>query len=188
MAAAKRAPQGRTIGNIDEVLKNEELSPEEEAALEGSGDEEKSGAAKLRDITKANAGAIVQDVPAWVKMPPGLIIPKGVEVSFMKLPTRTRGEIQIIIWELSVRDERLARARAMGDGTRLVEEMAKQMIRSIDDEIIGWADPIVVERAWDEIGSKYRNMLVVYYLKAHQLEDEERVDFFANRVVARRAV
>lgn len=182
-ANARHKPQ-----TINDMAPDEELTPEEEAALEDAA--QNSGPAKLAQAMNPKS-AMVQGAPPWANVPADIIIPRGVEVAYMKIPLRDPegAETQIVLWELGVRDERMARARTQGDmGTRLVDEMAKQMIRVVDGVSISWANPLIVEKTWESIGSKYRNLLVAWYLKAHQLEDEERVDFFANRVVAKRAV
>lgn len=193
MTARAKARRPQTI---DDLSPDEELSPEEEAALNAP--ENKTGAQKLAEIANPRS-AVVTGAPEWAIIPPDLVIPKGVEVAFMRIPiVRDRmgegdnavtPEMQIIIWELGVRDERFARARAsMPGGERIVEEMAKQMIRCIDGKVVSWGNPLMVESAWEKMGAKYRNLLGAWYMKAHQLDDEERLDFFANRVVAQRAV
>ena len=178
-AAARKRPT-----SIDDFAPDEEMTEEESRQLEGN----MSGAQKLQQIAQGSASAVVQDAPAWANLPPGLIIPRDVEVSFLQVPLRSGSEMVLVRWELGVRDERFARARAMGDGMRIVEEMAKQMIRVVDDAIVTWTNPVFMEKVWDQIGGKYRNVLVAYYMKLHNLDDEERVDFFTKRVVARRAV
>ena len=179
-AAARKRPT-----TIDDMAPDEELSAEDEERLA----EPKGGAAKLEQALNPKS-ALVQGAPEWANTPSGLIIPPGVEVAYMRIPLRhpDGAEMQIILWELGVRDERLARARTQGDGVRLVDEMSKQMVRVIDGQTVTWANPLAVEAMWETIGAKYRNLLVAWYLKSHQLEDEERVDFFVNRVVAKRAV
>lgn len=177
------AAKKRSIDDIGDMVKDEQVTPEEEAALEGP----KTSAQKLADIANPQS-AVVQGAPEWAIIPPNLVIPRGVEVAFLRIPTRTMGEKVVILWDLSVRDERFGRARAMNDGARFVEEMAKQMIRTIDDKIVSWANPLDVEKFWDEIGAKHRSVIIAWYMKTHQLDDEERIDFFANRVVAKRAV
>lgn len=182
MAVGKKKPQ-----SIDEVLEDEPLTAGDEAALEAAKDEPRT---RLANAALHRDSAIVQGAPDWALIPPNMQIPSGVEVSFMRIPLKGGGDVQLMTWELGVRDERMGRARADagGAGARLVEEMAKQMIRAVDGKPISWGDPLEVERVWDKIGAKYRNLLSAYYLKLHQLDDEERLDFFENRVVARRSV
>lgn len=183
MASAKKRPQ-----NIDDLLKEEEVSPEEEAALqEHAAEENKSAGQRLADAANPKS-AIVEGAPDWAMIPPALVIPRNYEIAFMQIPKRGGGMYSIVIWELSVRDEKQARARTMGNADRAIEECAKQMIRAIDGEMVSWGSPLKMEKFWDDIGSKYRAVLVTWFLKAHQLEAEERVDFFANRVVSLRSV
>lgn len=187
-AAEQQATERAKPRTIDDLAPDEELTPEEMEALESA--QQETGQSKLAKALNPKS-ALVQGAPPWADIPPTLIIPRGVEVAFMKFALRDPpgAELQIILWELGVRDERMARARTQGDqGTRLLDEMTKQMIRVIDGEVVGWGNPLVVEAAWERIGPKYRNVLNAWYMKAHHLEDEERVDFFQHSVVAKRAV
>lgn len=179
----KRSPT--KPASIDELAPDEDLSAEEEEALEEGN---KNPAQRLAAAANPKS-AIVQGAPPWAKVPSDLVIPRNVEVAFMKIPLKSGDEMTLVLWELGVRDERLARARTQGDfNTRLMDEMAKQMIRAIDGARVEWANPFTVERAWEEMGSKYRSVLNVWYLKSHQLSDDERVDFFEKCVVSARAV
>lgn len=188
MAAVKKKPQ-----TIDDLAPDVELTEAEQAALDGHAqsaptEDTRSGVEKLRSVIN-QPGAIVQGAPEWAKVPHDLRIPKDVEVGFFLVPLPDGSDMQIIMWELSVADERLARARAdaLGPGARLVEEMAKQMMRAIDGRKVDWMNPLPIESAWERMRSKYRNLFGGYYMKMHQLDDTERTDFFANRVVARRS-
>ncbi len=180
---AKRSPT--KPASIDDLAPDEELTVDEEEALE----EGRQNPAQRLAAAANPKSAIVQGAPAWARVPADLIIPKNVEVAFMKVPLKDGSEMVLVLWELGVRDERLARARTQGDiGTRLMDEMSKQMIRAIDGVRVDWSNPFTVEKAWEEMGAKYRSVLNVWYLKAHQLNDDERTDFFAKCVVSARAV
>lgn len=188
MAAVKKKPT-----SIDDLAPDAELTDAEreafgEHAESATTEDTRTGVEKLRSVIN-QPGAIVQGAPEWAKIPPDLKIPKDVEVGFFLIPLPDKTEMQIIAWELSVVDERVARARAdaLGPGARLVEEMAKQMFRVIDGKRVEWMNPLIVESAWERMRAKYRNLFGGYYMKMHQLDDEERTDFFANRVVARRS-
>ncbi len=180
--AAKRKPQ-----TIDDLSPDEELTPDEEAALEETSNA--SGPSKLAQAMNPKSAVLCGDkLPDWVVLPPDLRIPKGVEVGFFKITDRSDQERIVVVWELSVRDERMARARTMGDYDRTTDESTKQMIRAIDGVAVPEANPLVLERFWDELQAKHRGLLKTWFLKAHQLSPEERVDFFTSRVASRRAV
>ncbi len=182
MAARHKKPQ-----SIEDLAPSEEPTAEEIEALEEqerSDPRAKLQAAAARPRSAELAG---DKLPDWVKMP-DLTIPKGVEVAFMRFTDRFDNERQIIIWELSVRDERLARGRTMGDFDRLADESAKQMIRAIDGEKVDEGNPLILERFWDDLRAKDRAVVKAWFHKAHTLSDVERVDFFKNRVASRRAV
>lgn len=177
MATTKKKPQ-----TIDDIAPDAALTADEEEALE----EPQTAGQRLAAAANPKS-AIVEGAPSWALVPPDLIIPRGVEVAFMKIQGRLKEWI-IVIWELSVRDEKLARARCLGDTSRAVEESAKQMVRALNGEMVTGANPIMIEEFWEDIGAKYRTLLNTWFLKAHSLEQEERLSFFSNCVVARRTV
>ena len=146
------------------------------------------------------------DMPEWVTWPASLKIARGKRVMFLRL----RGEMTdaphlgdriVILWSLSVADERAARRRAKGDDDENVHELTKQMLRAIDGEIVSWDITAKVsqekrsqlaakmgvaiegkdaDKFWNEIGGKYRNVLTTIYMQLHTLTNAELVDFFQN--------
>ena len=137
------------------------------------------------------------DMPSWASeaIPAALLLPKdGQTVFVMKLEARltarkNKGDRTIVIWELSLRDERQARARAqlVGENGGLYDEYAKGMIRSVDGVVVDWANIGRMDQFWDEIGPRFRGYLVGWYAKSHNLNDEERLRFFGQSVVSRTA-
>ena len=148
--------------------------------------------------------------PAWAKIPEfknHQAPPPGVEIYFVPLAiSMMRSKIggedlrlrdgsirkcrQIMLWELSLEDERLAFGRAGGDPNRAGGELAKQMIRAIDGMPATWTDersPSDVRRIWSDMGPRYRNLLTRLYTAMHVLGDKEVTDFFANCVEQRTA-
>lgn len=156
------------------------MTPEDEQALDGG-----DGVAVDGPVT---------DVPEWATLPPELKLPKnGKKVFFIKFEAALtdcpeKGDRQAILWNLTVADERLARARTFGDATRAYDEMAKQMIRAIDGKALPPGNLAVPSLFWDEIGPKYRGMMVSWYLKTHHFSDEDRLRFFGSCVATRSAV
>ena len=131
--------------------------------------------------------------PAWVVLPSDLTLPPGKLVGFMRFRANLtdvagKGDRHCILWNLSSADEKLALKRTRGDAMRTVQEMAKQMIRSIDGFRVDWTGAFGVgnvDKFWDEIGSRYRQQLVNYYIKTHSLGQAEQADFFANCIAIR---
>src|SRR5580700_4201281 len=75
-------------------------------------------------------------VPSWALVPPNFQFPPGWLIWFIRVPARLTNrpggpERQCILWNLNEADEKRASRAARGDGMRVIDEMAKQMIRSI---------------------------------------------------------
>lgn len=136
-------------------------------------------------------------LPAWASAaePEEMTYPQEGTVWFLRLlPDVTGrpklGERVIIVWALSVRDERNARSRAqtLGEGVSTIEEYTKAMLRAWDGKKLDWAKPsaaIELDKFWEEVGPKYRSLLTAWYLRTHQLSDEDRLRFFAQCVASR---
>jgi hypothetical protein len=146
-----------------------------------------------------------QGVPAWAKVPEGFAFPAGWTVWFIRFPARMTnrprgGERQCIVWNLSEADEKRASRAARGDGLRIIDEMTKATIRSIDGQRIKLGPSVAaaavgqsgedagfanVTTFWTEIGGKCRHQLKSLYLKNHVMEAAENADFFENCVAPR---
>ena len=55
-------------------------------------------------------------------------------------------------------------------------------------DLSGLEGPGSVDHFWREIGPKGRQMVVVVYIRTHQMADSEMNDFFANCAAVRAAV
>lgn len=147
-----------------------------------------------------------KDIPEWVTWPAGLKVRKGKNVVFVRFRASWTdaphlGDRVVILWPLSVADERLARRRARGDDDENVIELTKQMVRAVDGKVVSWditakldektrakfaektgvaIEGVNIERVWDDIGSKGRNVLAGLYMQLHTLRTEELADFFQN--------
>lgn len=134
------------------------------------------------------------DVPTWVDIPEGLVIPKGKRVCFIRIPagwtdTPKKGDRQCVFWGLRVSDEQNATKRAMGDSSRMLDELTMGCVRAVDGKIVNWTrDPkqkgarADIKQWWEEIGPKGRHALKTFYKKTHNLEDRDIVDFFDKSV------
>jgi hypothetical protein len=137
----------------------------------------------------------------WMKaaVPDGMEMPKGWTVFIIRFRaemtnTPGKGDRTCVVWNLSEMDEKLAARRAQGNGLRLIEEMAKGMIRAFDGKKVRWLDPKDKEakghdvgQFWTEIGGKCRHQLKSLYLKNHTMTETENTDFFVNCIAPRTA-
>ena len=144
------------------------------------------------DAEEGSAKPQTDAIPAWAKIPVGLVMPDGCQVHFILLRAGwtnkpSLGDRSVILWNLTEADEKLAAKRARGDANRIIDEMSKQMIRVIDGGRTDWSRGAGsnVERFWDEIGGKCRHILRSYYLKTHTMEVKDMADFFDNCVAVR---
>ncbi len=129
--------------------------------------------------------------PSWARVPPAPFkFPKGCDVAFIRLKARWtaaqhKGDRVLIVWPNTDADDRLAYGRANGDGSRGVQELAKQMIRAVDGVPIDWSgrpgtgNP---DQLWREIGPKGRTQMVRIYTQLHVLDMAGQADFFENCV------
>lgn len=133
------------------------------------------------------------EFPQW---PDGLVPPRkgkavyGIKIRAAFTDNPNGADRHIILWTLSVGDEKAADNRAMLQGNpdlASLPERTKQMIRAVDGRPTDWRDPASVDALWDDMGPKYRNMLKAFYTRFHAFDDVERMDFFgrcfAHRVV-----
>jgi hypothetical protein len=133
--------------------------------------------------------------PAWAIVPEGVVLPNGWQIWFIQFRakvtnTPSKGDRYCICWNLSESDEKHAAKRSKGDPMRVIDEMAKQMIRVVDGRPADWGGsrgPGSVDAWWQEIGGKGRHQLKMLYLKNHTMTTEESSDFFEHCVAVRTA-
>lgn len=145
---------------------------------------------------KLDDGDTSEKLPEWAKnaIPSDMRFrpPPGVVMHFLrfrkeltKQGTRAKGDRVVIVWELSLQEERVARSRTFGDSTRTYEELSKMMLRAVDGTYIDQSHPDLVDRTWDEIGPRYRNTMNLWYLRTHNLSEDDRLRFFVYDVTSR---
>jgi hypothetical protein len=127
--------------------------------------------------------------PDWAKVPKDFVMPAGWTIWFVRFPAGltnlpSRGERQVVLWNLSDMDEKLAARRAAGNANRIIDEMTKQMIRAVDGFVVA---PEVRDRFWSEVGGKCRHQLKSLYLRTHTMDEKENTDFFADCIASRTA-
>lgn len=174
------------------------MTAEEAAQAEQEVDEEVQLGDVPDDSPLGKEAANPQDesaIPAWSRMPANLAIPPHKQVGFMLFKKEWTGrpdlgDRDIIFWNLSVADEKLAKQAARGGDA--LPELAKRMIRSIDGHKTDWTKGKnavgSVDRFWEEIGGKCRPLIINSYWKMHSLEVEETAEFFLRYCTYRSAV
>lgn len=134
-------------------------------------------------------------LPDWATLPEGLVVPQGWQVWVVRFRaqltnTPGKGDRKAILWNLSESDEKHAAKRARGDGMRVIDECAKQMIRAVDGVRADWSGasgPGSITTFWSEIGGKCRHQIKSLYLKTHTMTPQENADFFEHCVAVRTA-
>lgn len=133
-------------------------------------------------------------VPAWATPPPpGMKFPRGRQIMFIRIRAELtdapwKGERQCICWSINLADERLALKRAQGDGLKLTDELAKQMIRAVDGHRANWdglRGEDDIEVFWSEIGRKGRTILQRLFTQMHIPDPRQLSDFFENCIAVR---
>lgn len=162
------------------------MTEEDQRILDGESSTYGDGDEPVADAT---------EVPDWAIVPPGLKMPPGRQVYFVRFRAAwtdrpSKGERQCILWNLTESEEKHALRRTRGDALRAADELAKQMIRVIDGKPADWTgkDPgSAVGTFWDEIGGKCRQLLKSHYAKTHMLDTAETADFFGSCIAVRTA-
>lgn len=134
------------------------------------------------------------EIPEWVDLPADLKIPRGTSIGFIQFlgawtVVPHKGDRQCVVWPLTDLDERLAYSRIANNPASAANELAKQMIRSVDgvkvDAGARPGAPGCVDDFWREIGPKCRGMVIRYYSRTHNMSSEETAYFLENCVVVR---
>lgn len=162
--------------------------PREMTDAELEGDEDSLDGTHDPSSEDANA------LPDWALhcMPPDLVVPPERRMAVMRFkPAWTdmpsKGERSVVVWGLTIAEERLAIKASRGDGSSVTDELAKRMVRAIDGKVVGWGTTGTQEtsRLWRELGVKCVDMIRRHYVIEHSLKAEQKLDFLANCYVAR---
>jgi len=142
-----------------------------------------------------------EGLPPWAKVPADTAerpwkFPRNVQVIAIRFPARLtrapeKGDRTCLLWEISDGEERVALMRAVKDPNRAQTELAKQMIRAVDEHPADWSglsSPGSVEVFWREIGAKCRTLIVHVYNQLHLMTQAETDDFLENCVAVVSAV
>jgi hypothetical protein len=154
--------------------------------------DEIGGDAELASVGVAAAKTVSidgQDCPlAEMGLPSGLMVPKGVVVTRMRIRASWtmqvgKGDRVLILWPLKVKEEEIALKRSRGDEHRAHNELAKMCVRAIDGRMVVWdgSDPAAsIDTVWDEIGPKGRAFVRTWHGRMHSPDDSELEDFLVN--------
>lgn len=192
-------PRAKTFS---EAFSNMTMSEQEVAALEADTFKEIDDEETPKKKQSPDSMPVAKDdasLPDWVSFPPGFKIPPGKEVSFLYFRAKwtdrpEKGDRWCMMWTLSDADEKLAIKRTRGESGRSFGELSKGTIRLIDGLRADWTGngdkdtTYSVDRFWDEIGAKCRQLVQTIYMKTHQLSVEEQADFLATCCIIRKAI
>lgn len=164
---------------------------DEEEAKQAFDEDERSALGRMDEAMDPEAAATER--PEWAIMPEGIKYPEeGTQIAFFRIPahwTRTpaRGDRMCACWPITETEERLAYTRARGDGVRAISELTKATIRVVDGAKTDWSGNMKTQGSivafWSDIGPKGRAMIRNWYIKTHNVSDEEALDFFSNHFV-----
>jgi len=193
-AASRPVQAPPRTANVQEAVqkmkaqdRGDTLTPEEQAVLgetvtpvERDEDQEDAEFA----VEKADGDA----PPDWAIMPNGLIIPRGKEIYFIKIPAEwtdrpNEGDRQCIAWNLTVADEDIALKRTRGEQTRVVRECTMMMVRAIDGQKADWTNlngPGNIRKWFDAIGPRGRLLVQNVYARTHSIDEDVASRFFAD--------
>lgn len=167
----------------------EAVELDEEAAAAAFAADEDGFASKM----DAALGSDDEAPPNWASLPDGLKEPpEGTQIAFMQIPaawTRTpaKGDRVLACWPIGETEELLAYQRSRGSRERALSELTKAAVRMIDGHKADWSTdmnkPGSVMRFWSEIGPKGRAVVRNWYIRTHNVSDEEALDFFSKRFV-----
>lgn len=123
------------------------------------------------------------------QLPDGLHKPPGVVAALYTFPESLhgiagRGDIRVVMWELTPREERVAIKRAKGSELDAAYTMVHQAVRAVDDEVVDWgkegAADNAIAKLMRDIGAKGRSLLMQAYLRQCSPSEEESESFFAS--------
>lgn len=175
------------VKSLEEVVQVEEPSPEE---LDEAGMEPTSPA-EVMDNAEEKAGETVDTLPEWAVIPPNMKGMKGKRVTFLYFKaewteTPEKGDRWCALTSLTESDEKMALKACLGDNLVVLNESSKACIRVIDGVTADRTRRSVkgaVHIFWHDIGEKCRDQIKNWYVKAHRMSRDEKMDFFANCVV-----
>ena len=104
------------------------------------------------------------------------------EFTFPEAVARDIGITKIVITELSANEEIRASKRAENDAFTLVQEMAKEAIKQVDDKVVSTADESV-DVVWGQLGPVGRSMVMNAIQAISQPQKADLQSFLLSRKV-----
>jgi hypothetical protein len=123
------------------------------------------------------AGAPQQAKPSQPQMG---IVPPPAPVRPVHVFTSKLGTIELV--ELTADEELDAAKRSRSDNVRLAFEMAKTSLVGLNGAKLSLADGSA-DKAWNEMGSRLRNLVMRAYSDIHTPPEEDANDFLQSRKV-----
>jgi hypothetical protein len=199
MADNKNGLKGPDVNSVLERMSEEDKALLERDGVPGaSAGQEGAEAPGRSEVVRKGQPEAPQassgDLPPWAIVPDGFRPPKNRQVAFIMLKGKwtddpDQGDGQVIVWNMSGNDERLALKRTAGDGALTLAEYTKQMIRYIDGQPVDWEKGAHanIHKFWEDIGHPCRQLLMNWHIRTHTLSDEDTLSFFADCVAVRTA-
>jgi hypothetical protein len=138
--------------------------------------------------------AVNEKLPDWAEVPESLQIPPGRTITFVRFKpdvmlNKTSPGHTLILWPLTVREEKIAIKRARGEVGEMMDELTKICVRCVDGKPVQPAMAAqVLGKLWDEIGLKCVSQLRNWYQRNHTMDQEQIVDFYGSCIVVRSSV
>ena len=129
------------------------------------------------------------ELPAGMKGPPRGALCARIQIPVTYHGDPSRGVIEVVMWELSYREELLAGRRAKGEHEQMAWQRLRAAIRVIDGIPVNWATGAAekqLDQLLDDVGQKARQLLLNAYARLFGATEDDASDFFG-RVVTRTA-
>jgi len=125
-------------------------------------------------------------LPEWATVPEDLKIPPGRSVFFVRFKAewtlnKNGHDRVLILWPITVREEKIAIKRARGEVGEIMDELTKMAVRCVDGKPVKPDMAAqVLGKLWDELGLKCVAQLRNWYQRQHTLEPEQALDFYGS--------
>lgn len=133
-------------------------------------------------------------LPDWAVMPPDLVVPPDRTVYFVRFKAewtlaRSKGDRVIILWPITVKEEKLGFKRARGESAEVMDQLTSMGIRAIDGNALKPAlHAAACAKLFDELGLKCVAQLRNWYARNHALGADQLVDFYGSCIAVVSAV
>lgn len=135
-----------------------------------------------------------EKLPEWAVMPPDLVVPPDRTVYFVRFKAewtlaRSKGDRVIILWPITVKEEKLAYKRARGESAEVMDQLSSMAIRAVDGNALKPATHAAAcAKLYEELGLKCVAQLRNWYARNHALGGEQLLDFYGSCIAVVSAV